>query len=64
MQYIFFRHLGMAGRILLLQPGIEPVSPALEAWCLNHWTTREVPPLPITVLPKFLSISPLGSLSS
>ena len=23
--------------------GIEPMSPALEAWSLNHWTTREVP---------------------
>ena len=44
----------MAGRILLLQPGIEPVPPALEAWCLNHWTTREVPPLPIIVSPQVL----------
>ena len=24
-------------------PGIEPGSPALGAWTLNHWTTREVP---------------------
>ena len=31
------------GRILVLAPGIEPVSPVLEAWSLNHWTTREVP---------------------
>ena len=23
------------------QPGIEPVPPALEAWNLNHWTTRK-----------------------
>ena len=22
--------------------GIKPVSPALEVWSLNHWTTREV----------------------
>ena len=42
----------MAGRILLLQPGIEPVPPALEAWCLNQWTTREVPPLPIVLIDK------------
>jgi len=27
--------------------GIEFVSPALETWSLNHWTTREVP---LTVL--------------
>ena len=24
-------------------PGIEPVSPAVEAQNLNHWTAREVP---------------------
>ena len=29
--------------ILVPQPGIEPVSPAVEVWSLNHWTTREVP---------------------
>ena len=23
-------------------PGIEPWTPALGAWSLNHWTTREV----------------------
>ena len=28
--------------ILVLQPEIEPTSPALEAWSLNHWTPREV----------------------
>ena len=25
------------------RPGIELMFPAVEAWCLNHWTTREVP---------------------
>ena len=29
----------------LPQPGIEPVSPAVEAQSLNHRTTREVPVL-------------------
>ena len=29
--------------ILVPQPGIEPVPPALEARSLNHCTTREVP---------------------
>ena len=24
-------------------PGTEPVPPAVEAWSLNHWTTKEVP---------------------
>ena len=32
-----------AYRILVPQPGIEPVPPAVEARSLNHWTTREVP---------------------
>ena len=29
--------------ILVLQPGIEPMHPALEARSLNHWTAKEVP---------------------
>ena len=28
---------------LVLWPGIKPGTPALEAWSLSHWTTREVP---------------------
>ena len=28
---------------LVPQPGIEPLSPALEVQSLNHWTSREVP---------------------
>ena len=32
----------MAGGILVPWPGIEPESPAVETWCLNHWATREV----------------------
>ena len=32
----------MAGGILVPQPGIEPVPPAVEVWSLNHWTMREV----------------------
>ena len=32
----------MACGILVLQPGMKPVSPALEAWSLKHWTTREI----------------------
>ena len=33
----------MAFGILVPWPGIEPASPAGEAWSLNNWTTREVP---------------------
>ena len=29
--------------MLIPRTRIEPVSPALEVWHLNHWTTREVP---------------------
>ena len=28
---------------LVPRPGIEPGPPALGAWSLNHWTTRDVP---------------------
>ena len=38
-----FFFFSVQGRILVLPPGIEPVSPVSEAWSLNHWTTREVP---------------------
>ena len=38
--------------ILVLQPGIEPMLPAAEAWSLNHWTAREVP------LPLYLASFP------
>ena len=33
----------MTRGILVLQPGIKPVPPAMEARSLNHWTAREVP---------------------
>ena len=33
----------MACGILVPQPGVKPVRPALEAWSVNHWTAREVP---------------------
>ena len=37
----FFGHV--MGHVELPRPGIEPKSPASEAQCLNHWTTKEVP---------------------
>ena len=33
----------MACRILVPQPGIEPMTPALGSWNLNYWTAREIP---------------------
>ena len=32
-----------AYRILVSQPGLEPMASAVEQWNFNHWTTREVP---------------------
>ena len=36
----------MACRILVPQPGIEPVPPAVEAQSPNHWAAREFPSEP------------------
>ena len=33
----------MACQILVLWPGIEPVSSAVKAWSPKHWTTKEFP---------------------
>ena len=41
--FFFFWPCHMACRILVPQPGIELVPPAVEARSLNHWTTREIP---------------------
>ena len=43
--FFFFWPCHAACGILVPQPGIEHVPPALEAWSLNHWTSREVPML-------------------
>ena len=37
------RHTLWHVRILVPQPGVEPVPPAVEAQSLNHWTARQVP---------------------
>ena len=39
---LFLGH-AMACGILVPQPGIKPMPPAVEVLSLNHWTTREVP---------------------
>ena len=33
--------------------GIKPMPPAVEAWGLNHWTTRDHPALPFLFFPLF-----------
>ena len=47
--------------ILIPQPGIEPMPPALEAESLDHWTKREVLNYCfLTVFPLILnSLAPL-----
>ena len=41
--FLTFWSFPMACGILVPQPEIEPIPPALEVQSLNHWTTREVP---------------------
>ena len=41
--FFFFFAYHEACRILVLYPGMEPMTPAVEAHSLNHWTTREIP---------------------
>ena len=41
--FVFFLYFGCtAFWIVVSQLGIKPVPPAVEAWSLNHWTTREL----------------------
>ena len=39
--YAYYFILYFFGHPQLLQPGIKPVLPAVEAHSLNHWTTRK-----------------------
>ena len=39
--------------ILVPQPWNPPTPPTLEAWSLNHWTTREVLHFPFLILTVF-----------
>ena len=41
--FFFFSLSRVAYGILVPRQGIELMLPAVEAWSLNHWTTREVP---------------------
>ena len=40
----------VAYRVLVPQPGMEPMPLAVEAWSANHWTTREFPWFFLTAL--------------
>ena len=39
----FFWPCHVACGILVSQPGVEPMPPAVEVQSLNHWTAREGP---------------------
>ena len=41
--FFFFWPHWMACGILVPWPGVKSAPPAVEAWCPNHWTTREFP---------------------
>ena len=45
----------MVCRILVPQPGIKPMPPAMRAQSLNHWTTREVPSVYFEMISLLLS---------
>ena len=44
---LIYFNIFLACGILVPWPGIEPMPPALAAWSLNHWSTREFPCLKI-----------------
>ena len=46
----FFLPLRMACRSLVPQSWIKPVPPAVEAWSLNRWTARKVPPGSLVII--------------
>ena len=55
--FFFFFFATLEGMwILVSWPGVEHILPAVEAWILNHWTTREV-------LPPFLFTFSWGSMA-
>ena len=59
----FFLPHRVACRILVPRPGIEPVSPAMEAQSPNHWTSREFPDLSLLVSSKLDFLSQRASIS-
>ena len=49
---------------LIPWPGIEPSFPALGAWSLSHWTTREIPVCRNFSRARSPSMAHMGTLSS
>ena len=53
--FFFFLPHPVVCRILVPQPGIKPMPPAMRAQSLNHWTTREVPSVYFEMISLLLS---------
>ena len=43
--------------VLVPQPGIKPVTPAVETQSINHWTTREIPWFPFKRYPLLVNLA-------
>ena len=42
-KFLFWPRCEACGILVVPQPRIEHAPPAVEAWSLNHWITREDP---------------------
>ena len=58
--YLFWPHCAACG-ILVPQPGIEPVPPAVEGWSPNLWTAREFSLKPFLIPSVHPTTDVLGS---
>ena len=52
LKYIYLAELSLSCGMWdpVPSPGIKPGLPALGAWSLSHWTTREVPEFYLTLI--------------
>ena len=60
--FFLFVHTTRACGILVSQPGIKPMPPAVVARIFNHWTTREVLNNVFLILNAECILLPLSSL--
>ena len=58
--FVCFGGTPVAYKILVPPPGINLMSPELEAWSLNHWTAREMPPMCLLISPPYWLIDLLS----
>ena len=58
--FYLFGHNHAACGIWVPWPGIKPAPPTVEAWHLNHWTTREVPVFALLIATESELVTELG----